>query len=719
MSLIRQKDLIARAARLDNMKKVFILFALILIFSPIAAHGETSPVTNNISGGITQQYYIFNCSGTDCEQIIEKFMQLQNIDNNPDPIITPMINLLDQSTADTVQPTESVSTVTSAIPEIVVEEEELVQKIYAPRSVRISEIVAIPDSGENEWVELFNATNEAIDLTDWQLIEGGGKKTALAGTISPGEYLVFDKSYLNNDGDQLILKDKLNNVIDSVNYGDWEQSVAPAGKQGNSIILSGEQYSETTKITKGSANILSAPVVIEEKSSISATEPAVSSMIVQPQLPVVAITEEKNGSISSVINPIDDHAETENNNSDTPPERHVSKVFINEFLPNPKDGEEWVELFNAGETDEDLFGYTLDDSPTGSSPYEIKTHIILPAKGFLLLKAGETKIALNNDRDQLSLRDGTGNLLSFAEYEQTKSGLGYSLFADGWRETAVLTPGAENIKQSIQAAVVTQKVSTTKKDTESSLGSDYQEISVEEAKNISLKTKIKLRGQVVVLPKVFNEKYMYLNGLQVYFSQADWPVFDLGDELEIRGTISESGGERRLVVKEKTDISLFETQNPLVPTEIGSLDLTDDNAGSLVRLVGTLVEKKGSKMIFADDNGEFAVQFNPKTAIKASDYDVGNALQVSGILKKYNDEYRIMPRGKDDLVFSAESPAAMGSSVHIPENYFAKKVFAGLISLAALLFFINLYFFWQKKDELKKILVPIKQILWRIAGKPC
>jgi hypothetical protein len=673
-----------------------------------------SVVTNNISGGTTQQFYLFSCVDADCEKIWEKFMQLKTKDNvsNNIPAITAETPVPVNASPAVVNPVPRVET-----PAIIVPGNTAisVQKTFAPQSVRISEIVAIPGVNENEWVELFNATSEAIDLAQWKLIEGGGKQTELAGTIAPGEYLVFDKSSLNNDGDQITLKDFANNIIDEVSYGNWANSVAPVGRQGNSIVLANDKYAETTAITKGLANILTAPNIPVSKTPIVSEAVTSGAIVVQPTLPLpIAEPTSLVETQSAVVEPITE--------TPTSIDKHVAKVFINEFLPNPKDGEEWIELYNDSEIEEDLFGYSLDDSPAGSAPYKIKTHRVIPAKGFLQLNASETKLALNNDGDQISLRDPSDNLISFTEYKQTKSGVSFSYFEDGWQETTIVTPGAPNVKPMIQVALATQ--STVKKSISSAKSSStktdsYQVVALEDVKELPLTTKVKLRGPVIVLPKTFSDKYMYVDGLQIYFSKADWPAIEIGDELEVSGTVSESSGERRLVVKEKTDISVVEKKTPLIPGESSSLDLNEADLGKLVSLAGKLVEKKSSRLVFADADGEFSVQLNTKTTAKAGDYGVGSQLKIVGILKKYSDGYRLVPRGSEDLSFIEEAPVLTGSVINLAPNNTGKKVVFGLIGLAATLFCVNLYFLWQKRDDFKKLFSPVREFVMKLNHKTC
>lgn len=83
-------------------------------------------------------------------------------------------------------------------------------------------------TSSDEWIELYNPSNESLDLTNWTIIINDSASTnatiqLLQGTIQPEGYLVVMKPQggLNNDG-QLHLLNSLVTLIDSVTYGTWD-----------------------------------------------------------------------------------------------------------------------------------------------------------------------------------------------------------------------------------------------------------------------------------------------------------------------------------------------------------------------------------------------------------------------------------------------------------------------------------------------------------------
>ncbi len=113
---------------------------------------------------------------------------------------------------------------------------------YADNSIVVNEIMYSPETGEAEWIELFNTTNIKIDMNNWKFKDLSDKTIIFCDTvkyIQPDEFLViasnneFYESFpdcesqviipenfptLNNTSDGLIFHDASSHKIDSVYY---------------------------------------------------------------------------------------------------------------------------------------------------------------------------------------------------------------------------------------------------------------------------------------------------------------------------------------------------------------------------------------------------------------------------------------------------------------------------------------------------------------------
>lgn len=105
---------------------------------------------------------------------------------------------------------------------------------------------------EGEWIELFNNSQEAVNLNGWQIKDASGKTFFFKNKIGPGEYLVFDykttKISLNNSAETLFLYDQKGALIDKAEFA----GTAPEGK---SLARQNKQFIFTNEPTPGKANV--------------------------------------------------------------------------------------------------------------------------------------------------------------------------------------------------------------------------------------------------------------------------------------------------------------------------------------------------------------------------------------------------------------------------------------------------------------------------------
>jgi len=105
-----------------------------------------------------------------------------------------------------------------------------------PGDVVINEVAwaGSMDSANDEWIELYNRSNQTVDLADWMIERNGVPSYKLAGTVAAHGYFLIERSELAvsnvtadqvisislaNAGNSLVLKDASGAVIDTVNAG--------------------------------------------------------------------------------------------------------------------------------------------------------------------------------------------------------------------------------------------------------------------------------------------------------------------------------------------------------------------------------------------------------------------------------------------------------------------------------------------------------------------
>lgn len=268
--------------------------------------------------------------------------------------------------------------------------------------IYINEFVSDPTDNEQEWVEIYNAGEVSADLNGWTLEEGSKSKTALTGTIIPGQFKIISpiNGSLNNDGDIIFLKDEMENIFDTVAYGNWNDGRlddnAPAASDPASTARRFDGY-----FTGNPAQDFAAA-----------------------GLPT------KGKSNSSLVN----SAELDNR----------AEIIINELVPDPQgdDSQEFVEIKNKEARAVNLTGWFLQDE--GKKKYTINQAGI-SANGFYVIKRVQSGIALNNNVETLYLYAPNGDLKDKIDYQGAKEGQSWSRFSNGWQWTASITPEKENV----------------------------------------------------------------------------------------------------------------------------------------------------------------------------------------------------------------------------------------------------------------------------------
>ncbi len=105
-------------------------------------------------------------------------------------------------------------------------------------------------------------------------------------------------------------------------------------------------------------------------------------------------------------------------------------VLINEVMPNPASGTEWVELYNPGSNEIDLSGWHIDDDTIGGTRTTIAAGIhILP--GGLVVISLTASILNNTGNDAAQLVSATDQVIDAYTYSGTTVGQSYARTPDG------------------------------------------------------------------------------------------------------------------------------------------------------------------------------------------------------------------------------------------------------------------------------------------------
>ncbi|HEX8974086.1 MAG TPA: lamin tail domain-containing protein [Patescibacteria group bacterium] len=298
------------------------------------------------------------------------------------------------------------------------------------------------DTGK-EWIELFNPTKNPITLTGYELYTGaGGYFVFPEFSLKPKSFVVV---HLRREG---------GNSSDDLYQGMNEKS--NMGNTAGSIALfSGHTHSENTMVD-----------FIEYGKIGQTWEGAAIKRKLWNQGEFIAKAVTEGDSIALVTDGEDTESSkdwiescgkngTPGKNNNTPchveekiqePEIYSKNIIINELFPNPFKSayEEYIELYNGGETDVNLYGWTLHDS-SKTGEYTFPENTIIKAGKYFAVFKGAFEFALNNlGHESVTLFDPNGEKVSFVGYDGTKQDASYDFNGSEWHWTKFLTPGEEN-----------------------------------------------------------------------------------------------------------------------------------------------------------------------------------------------------------------------------------------------------------------------------------
>ncbi len=168
------------------------------------------------------------------------------------------------------------------------------------------------DSANDEWIELFNTTGTAIDLTGWKIVDDQGAQIyQLSGSVAAnGYYLIEDSEAavqpteadavinvsLSNSGDSLVLFDATGQMIDAVNSsgGAWfaGNATSRATMERINVLASGDDPANwatstgagSTATASGGSLIIGTPRMVNSKTSVpsSGTKVALELSSISP-----------------------------------------------------------------------------------------------------------------------------------------------------------------------------------------------------------------------------------------------------------------------------------------------------------------------------------------------------------------------------------------------------------------------------------------------------
>ena len=379
------------------------------------------------------------------------------------------------------------------------------------------------------------------------------------------------------------------------------------------------------------------------------------------------------------------------------------RVVINEALPAPAadhngDGlvntdDEYIELYNPGHAPLALGGYQLGDASSmgGGRFFTFAADQFINPGGYLLLRRATTRLSLNDDGDQLTLRDPSGQTVDGLAWGAQPRGPSISRIPDGgdWHFNTPPTPGQANRAPPpapepprhnpdpppIDPTNVGDPASPNFGQASGAPGS------LALAKLRGLEAPVEFRAQVVVPPGRFPAVIYVAEpaqdaagaplpiaglGVQVYLPQGDFLPLTSGDWVLVRGVVKSFRGEMEIRVSEPGQVWPVGPGTPLLPLPVTVAAIGEALEGRLVHLEGSVTGWQGDSLYLGDlaDPAAPPVRVTVRASLswRRPYVRLGEHYAVTGVVSQFaraapwNDGYRVLVWEAADLTRRASAP---------------------------------------------------------------
>lgn len=460
------------------------------------------------------------------------------------------------------------------------------------------------------------------------------------------------------------------------------------------------------------------PIVYEPETSTITDDvmTSVTTTEIEVTLPDLSVssTEATTTTVLSIENTTSTQSDQSLETTATIDPSNVQFLRLNEIMPNPAEGPEWVEITNAmPDRNISLEGLELHDAV--GKFMTLKGSV---TSGHLFVVFDLTSARLNNSGDSLYLKKPDGSVIDTLTYASSQEGVTWARDAQGaWRETVAPTPGSENSisEKSIQipetskyepvTIKATKKASTTKatipktkasektvtttasiapkKQSPTKVQAATEKKTATTTKSAAKKTtttkststvkapisiefdmlnddtygglRVRLTGQVGSSARLLTGRsFILLNpegrGLLVKVPSGN-KMPNMNSFLEVTGTLKFDTHDFPYLSLTKNDwLKELKASTSSSSREVTWWAPATEDAWSLVSATGTVQAVSGSTVNLLVDDAEVDLKIKSGVNYRASRLKKGDLINVTGLLDMTSQRPAILPRNADEII---------------------------------------------------------------------
>ena len=274
-------------------------------------------------------------------------------------------------------------------------------------------------SYNDEWIELYNSTEQEISLEGWILkTADDGIKINLLGKISQNGFYLLERT-----GDETVPEIAADQIY--------------AGALGNT--------GERLELSDGSGEVIDS---VECQSGWAAGDNSTKQTMEKIGINEWQTSKEVGGTPRSQNSTINDNILDVEKITESNIESYPQGVIFSEILPSAigQDEEnEWIEILNQNNSDVELAGWMVEDVTGRIKRYIFPNNTIIGPGEYLIISRLATKITLNNAGDGLRLFWPNEEMIDSVDFGDTSNGLSYGLVDWKWQWISSPTPGTKNM----------------------------------------------------------------------------------------------------------------------------------------------------------------------------------------------------------------------------------------------------------------------------------